>query len=171
MSSNTYALDTYVVKVFDWESGSAAFRGKGSGRKPPRNLFLLSNVIVLDKSTNTESPIRGNAMTRKKATLLQGTLDLLILKTLALEPMHGWGISKRIGELSDDVLEIGQGSLYPALYRLRDKGLVKSKWVVSDEDRRVKVYQLTRAGERALALEEADFRLFVSAVDQILDTV
>jgi len=110
-------------------------------------------------------------MTRKKAALLQGTLDLLILKTLALEPMHGWGIGKRIGEMSDGVLEIGQGSLYPALYRLRDKGLVKSKWVVSEEDRRVKVYQLTRAGKKALDTEQEGFRLFVSAVGQILDTV
>jgi PadR family transcriptional regulator PadR len=107
----------------------------------------------------------------KKADLLQGTLDLLILKTLALEPLHGWGISKRIGHMSEGVLEIGQGSLYPALYRLRDRGLVKSKWSVSEEDRRVKVYHLTRTGDKALEAEQEGFRLFVGAVVQILDTV
>lgn len=110
-------------------------------------------------------------MKPRKADLLQGTLDLLILKTLALEPMHGWGISKRLRELSDGVLDVGQGSLYPALYRLRDRGLVKSRWSVSEEDRRVKVYQMTRKGEKALAEEQEGFRLFVGAVVQILDTV
>jgi len=110
-------------------------------------------------------------MGKKKADLLQGTLDLLILKTLALEPMHGWGISKRLREMSDGVLEVGQGSLYPALYRLRDRGLVKSRWSISDEDRRVKVYHLTRAGRRALEVEQEGFRLFVGAVAQVLDTV
>jgi len=108
---------------------------------------------------------------RKKAELLQGTLDLLILKTLALEPMHGWGISKRLQELSDGVLEVGQGSLYPALYRLRDRGLLRSEWSISEEDRRVKVYRLTRAGRKALELEQEGFRLFVGAVVQVLDTV
>ena len=110
-------------------------------------------------------------MAQKKADLLQGTLDLLILKTLALEPMHGWGISRRLREMSEGVLEIGQGSLYPALYRLRDRGLVKSKWAISEEDRRVKVYHLTRAGRQALKAEQEGFRLFVGAVVQILDTV
>ena len=121
----------------------------------------------------TDDPFLTRKMTSKpkKADLLQGTLDLLILKTLALEPLHGWGISKRIGQMSEGVLEIGQGSLYPALYRLRDRGLVKSKWSVSEEERRVKVYHLTRLGKKALALEQEGFRLFVGAVVQILDTV
>ncbi|MFG1690982.1 PadR family transcriptional regulator [Gemmatimonadota bacterium] len=109
-------------------------------------------------------------MTRKKADLLQGTLDLLVLKTLDLESLHGWGISKRIRQMSGGVLEVGQGSLYPALYRLRDRGLIKSKWEISEEDRRVKVYQLTRAGREALAREQDDFRLFVGAMEQILGT-
>jgi transcriptional regulator len=105
---------------------------------------------------------------RRKADLLQGTLDLLVLKTLDLESLHGWGISKRIQQISEGVLEVGQGSLYPALYRLRDRGLIKSKWEISEEDRRVKVYELTRAGRKALAQEHADFRLFVGAMERVL---
>ncbi len=109
-------------------------------------------------------------MTRRKADLLQGTLDLLVLKTLALEPMHGWGVSKRIRQMSGGVLEVGQGSLYPAFYRLRDRGLIESKWEISGEDRRVKVYELTNAGRAALKEEQEGFRLFVGAVEQILGT-
>ena len=103
-----------------------------------------------------------------KAELLQGTLDLLILKTLALGPLHGWGISKRIRELSYDVLQVNQGSLYPALYRLEDRGLVRSGWGISPEGRRAKFYTLTAAGRRRFAEEKANWRLFTSAVEQIL---
>ena len=108
-------------------------------------------------------------MTRRKADLLQGTLDLLVLKTLALESLHGWGISKRIRQISEGVLDVGQGSLYPALYRLRDRGLIKSRWGTTEEDRKVKVYELTSAGRKALAEEEEGFRLFIGAVEQILE--
>ncbi len=110
-------------------------------------------------------------MSRKKADLLQGTLDLLILKTLAMEPMHGWGVSKRIRQMSGGVLEVNQGSLYPALYRLRDRGLIKSKWEISEDDRRVKTYELTKGGRAALHEEQEGFRLFVGAVERILGTV
>lgn len=109
-------------------------------------------------------------MTRKKADLLQGTLDLLILKTLALEPLHGWGVSTRLRELSSGVLDVGQGSLYPALYRLRDRGLIRSKWSISEDDRRVKIYEVTRAGQKALAQESESFRLFVGAVEEVLES-
>lgn len=109
-------------------------------------------------------------MTRRKADLLQGTLDILILKTLALEPLHGWAVSKRIGQLSGGALEVNQGSLYPALYRLRDRGLIKSRWEISEGDRRVKVYELTPAGRTALDEGVAGFRHFVGAVEQILRT-
>ncbi len=105
-----------------------------------------------------------------KADLLQGSLDLLILKTLDLEALHGWAISKRIQLLSRDVLEVNQGSLYPALYRLRDRGLIESEWGESDEGRRVKVYSLTQKGAEALAKERAGWRLFADAVDAILST-
>ncbi len=109
-------------------------------------------------------------MSHRKADLLQGTLDLLILKTLALGPLHGWGISKRIRQMSEGVLEVNQGSLYPALYRLRDRGLVRSRSEISDEDRPVKAYALTPAGRKVLDEEQEGFRLFVGAVEQILTT-
>jgi transcriptional regulator len=99
---------------------------------------------------------------------LQGTLDLLVLKALSLAPMHGWGISQRIQQLSRDALQIGQGSLYPALYRLEKKGLVKSDWHTTANNRNAKYYQLSVAGERALAAEMNDWRRFVGAVDLVL---
>lgn len=107
---------------------------------------------------------------KAKADLLQGSLDLLILKTLDLEALHGWAISKRIQLLSRDVLEVNQGSLYPALYRLRDRGLIESEWGESEEGRRIKIYSLTRKGMKALAEERAGWRLFADAVEAILAT-
>jgi len=103
-----------------------------------------------------------------RADLLQGTLDLLVLKSLVLAPLHGWAISKRIRQLSSDVLQVNQGSLYPALYRLEDRGWISAEWGVSPEGRRVKFYTLTPAGRRQFAAEQASWRLFASAVDQVL---
>ena len=103
-----------------------------------------------------------------RADLLQGTLDLLILKTLVLGPMHGWGISKRIRQLSRDVLDVGQGSLYPALYRLEEKGWIRAEWGVSDEGRRAKFYALTATGRKQFAAERSQWRLFSDAVEQVL---
>ena len=103
-----------------------------------------------------------------KTDLLQGTLDLLILKTVLLGPLHGWGISKRIRQLSEDVLEIGQGSLYPALYRLEDKGWITAEWGTSIEGRRAKFYTITATGRRQLVRERATWKLFSGAVDQVL---
>jgi transcriptional regulator len=103
-----------------------------------------------------------------RAELLQGTLDLLILKTLALGPLHGWGISKRIRQLSSDVLQIGQGSLYPALYRLEDRGWLDAEWGVSPEGRRAKFYQLTAAGRKQLGDETESWRVFTLAVNHVL---
>ncbi|HEX6748091.1 MAG TPA: PadR family transcriptional regulator [Longimicrobium sp.] len=100
--------------------------------------------------------------------LLQGTLDLLILKTLALGPLHGWGISKRVRQLSEDALQVHQGSLYPALYRLEDRGWIEAEWGTSPEGRRVKFYRLTDGGRRAFADERASWRTFVAAVEQVL---
>jgi PadR family transcriptional regulator len=100
--------------------------------------------------------------------LLQGTLDLLILKTLALGPLHGWGISKRLRQLSDEALDVGQGSLYPALYRLEDKGWIAAEWRHSPEGRRAKFYTLTAAGRKQFAAERAQWRLFSSAIEHVL---
>jgi transcriptional regulator len=100
--------------------------------------------------------------------VLQGTLDLLVLKALSLAPMHGWGISQRVQQLSRDALQIGQGSLYPALYRLEKRGLVKSEWSTTENNREAKYYRLSAAGQRALAAEMNDWRKFVGAVDLVL---
>jgi PadR family transcriptional regulator, regulatory protein PadR len=106
---------------------------------------------------------------KREADLLQGTLNLLILKTLALGPRHGWGISKRIREMSEEVLRVNQGSLYPALYRLEEQGWISSHWGVSPEGRKAKFYTLTAAGERQLVDEHASWRLFSRAVELVLD--
>jgi transcriptional regulator len=103
-----------------------------------------------------------------KPELLHGTLELLILKTLAVQPMHGWAISKHIQQISRDVLEIGQGSLYPALYRLEDREWIKAKWGVADSGRRAKVYSLTPRGVKQLANEEAQWEAFALAVGRVL---
>ena len=103
-----------------------------------------------------------------RADLLQGTLDLLVLKTLALGPLHGWGISKRIRERSRDVLQVNQGSLYPALYRLEDRGWIESDWGISPEGRRAKFYRLTALGRKQFSAERAQWRIFATAVDEVL---
>ena len=103
-----------------------------------------------------------------RAELLQGTLDLLILKTLVLGPLHGWGISKRLRQLSDDVLDVGQGSLYPALYRLEDRGWISAAWGMSQEGKRAKFYTLTAEGRKQFAAERSQWRRFSSAVEQVL---
>jgi PadR family transcriptional regulator, regulatory protein PadR len=103
------------------------------------------------------SGVEGNSMTPPSTDLLQGTLDLLILKTLALEPMHGWGIALRIQQISNDILQVGQGSLYPALHRLEYKGWISSDWGASENNRRAKYYSLTRAGRKQLESELASW--------------
>lgn len=100
--------------------------------------------------------------------LLQGTLDLLILKTVALEPMHGWGISQRIQQISRDVLQVQQGSLYPALHRLEQQGWIQSEWGASDNNRRAKYYSLTRTGRKQLGREEANWQRLSAAVQLVL---
>ncbi len=105
---------------------------------------------------------------QSQADVLQGTLDLLILKTLALQPMHGWGISQRIQQVSRDVLQVNQGSLYPALHRLEVKGWIEAAWGTSENNRRAKFYSLTPAGRARLEAETESWRRFVGAVDLIL---
>lgn len=100
--------------------------------------------------------------------VLQGTLDLLILKTLALEPMHGWGVAQRIQQVSKDVLQIQQGSLYPALYRLERKKWIRAEWGASENNRRAKFYALTSAGRQQLAKEMAQWERLSSAVALIV---
>jgi len=109
-------------------------------------------------------------MGEDKSDLLQGTLDLLILKTLALGPQHGYGISVRIRQISGDVLRIGQGSLYPALYRLVQRGWIRSEWGESENNRRARFYQLTTAGKKQLAAETRNWERLALAVARILET-
>jgi PadR family transcriptional regulator len=103
-----------------------------------------------------------------RTDLLQGTLDLLILKTLALGPQHGWGISQRILQISEDVLRVNQGSLYPALHRLEEQGWIASEWGVSDNNREAKFYRLTRTGLRQLQRETEQWARMSAAVARVL---
>jgi transcriptional regulator len=102
--------------------------------------------------------------------LLQGTLDLLILRTLSAGPMHGWGVSQRIQQISKDVLQVQQGSLYPALYRLEQRGWIRASWGSSENNRRAKYYELTREGQKRLAVETTNWEKLSAAVAQILET-
>ena len=107
---------------------------------------------------------------KSKADLLQGTLDLLILKTLALEPMHGWGISQRINQISEGVLCVNQGSLYPALHRLENQGWIIAEWGSSENNRQAKYYKLTVTGRKQLAEETENWERLSQAVAMILQT-
>jgi transcriptional regulator len=109
-------------------------------------------------------------MANVRIDLPQGTLDLLILKTLALEPQHGWAISERIQQISSDVLQIQQGSLYPALHRLERRGWIKARWGASENNRRAKYYGLTKSGRKQLEAEENAWRKLTAAVGQVLET-
>jgi len=108
-------------------------------------------------------------MAQKRIDLPQGTLDLLILRTLELEPQHGWAISERIHQISSDVLLIQQGSLYPALHRLERRGWIKAKWGTSENNRRAKYYELTKSGRKQLELEKDSWKKLAAAVAQILE--
>ena len=107
-------------------------------------------------------------MARDRGDLLQGTLDMLLLKALQLEPMHGWGITERIEQWSKDGLQVNQGALYPALHRLTRRGLITSSWRVTENNRRARYYALTAAGRRALAEEQATWEKLSHAVNLIM---
>ncbi len=107
-------------------------------------------------------------MAPSKSDLLQGTLDVLVLKTLSAGPMHGWGISQRIQQLSEEVLEVNQGSLYPALHRLEEKGWISAEWGSSENNRRARFYSLTRAGRKQLAEGTESWERFAAAVGRVL---
>jgi PadR family transcriptional regulator PadR len=106
--------------------------------------------------------------TRPQADVLRGSLDLLVLKTLSLVPMHGWGISQRIQQMSEGILEVNQGSLYPALQRLEKGGLIASDWEMTENNRRARYYRLTAAGRRALGAELESWKRFATGLDAVL---
>ena len=109
-------------------------------------------------------------MAETKSDLLQGTLDMLILKTLSLAPMHGWGISQRIQQISKDVLQVNQGSLYPSLHRLERRAWITSEWGTSENNRRAKFYRVTRAGRKQLAEETENWERLSAAIARIMQT-
>ncbi|HEX5759546.1 MAG TPA: PadR family transcriptional regulator [Thermoanaerobaculia bacterium] len=109
-------------------------------------------------------------MASDKSDLLQGTLDMLILKALAGGPMHGWGIAQRLRQMSDEVLQVQQGSLYPAVHRLERQGWIRSSWGPSENNRRARYYELTAAGRRGLAAETESWERLAAAVFQVLRT-
>ena len=108
-------------------------------------------------------------MAKDKSDVLQGTLDMLVLRALQLEPMHGWGITERIQQWSEDVLQLGQGSLYPALYRMEQQDFIRSEWCVTDNNRRARYYSLTARGRRYLNESLAQWRRVSRAINLVLD--
>ena len=107
-------------------------------------------------------------MTEPRSERLHGTLDMLVLRVLSNGPLHGYAIAQELRQLGGEVLQIEQGSLYPALYRLEDRGWLRSRWGISEKNRRARVYQLTRAGRKQLAAEVAGWREFVSAIGKVV---
>jgi PadR family transcriptional regulator len=107
-------------------------------------------------------------MAKDKSEILQGTLDMLVLKALQLQPMHGWGITERIEQWSESVLQLGQGTLYPALYRLEAQDLIRSEWKVTENNRRARYYSLTQKGRRFLNQELAEWRRISRAIELVL---
>jgi len=112
--------------------------------------------------------VEANRETMSRIDLPQGTLDLLILRTLSLEPQHGWGISERVQQVSSEVLRIQQGSLYPALHRLERRGLIRASWGTSENNRRARYYELTKAGRKQLETETGLWKQLTVAVNQVL---
>ena len=109
-------------------------------------------------------------MTKRKPDLPQGTLDMLVLKALSLGPMHGFGVGQRIRQLAEDMLTVEEGTLYPALYRIEERGWIKSEWGASENNRRACFYKLTRAGRKQLRVEESKWEYLSVAVRKILET-
>jgi transcriptional regulator len=138
-----------------------------SGITGSSDLFPLA---LLQEAAYALVEVQGGAMQPQRIDLPQGTLDLLILRTIALEPQHGWAISERIQQISGDVLRVQQGSLYPALHRLERRGWVKARWGTSENSRRAKYYELTQSGRRRLEAETEAWEKLAGAVAQILGT-
>ena len=132
---------------------------------------LRRHLLTFDKRRFTLLvEILQVTMSQSKTDLLQGTLDLVILKVLALEPMHGWGISQRIQQISKDVLQVNQGSLYPALHRLEQQAWIRSKWGASEANRKAKYYELTAAGRKQLQAEVTGWERYAAAIARVIET-
>jgi transcriptional regulator len=127
-------------------------------RKDFHHSFIIPSDIRQELALPRDTP----------GDVLQGTLDLLVLKTLALQPLHGWGIAQRIQQLSEDALAVGQGSVYPALVRLQHRGLIDDEWGTTENNRRARYYRITPLGRRQLQAETSDWRKYARAVELIL---
>jgi PadR family transcriptional regulator, regulatory protein PadR len=135
---------------------------------PPLPLHFYRNCLTFLCRSDRE---KKNQMTSNHIDLPQGTLDLLILRTVALGPQHGWAISERVQQMSSDVLRIQQGSLYPALHRLERRGWIKAEWGTSENNRRAKYYELTKSGQKQLEVEKDAWEKLTAAVGQVLRAV
>ena len=124
--------------------------------------------LITDRSSVSLLSISEGNHTSKPTDLVQGTLDLLILRVIALRPMHGWAIAQRIRQMSNDELRVGQGSLYPALHKLEQQGWIEAKWAASENNRRAKYYALTRAGRKALENETAQWKRLSAAISLVV---
>jgi PadR family transcriptional regulator PadR len=140
------------------------------GRWMTRVRWFVASLDIRQELEHSVVECRGKRM-GTSSDLLQGTLDLLVLKTLALEPMHGWGIAQRIQQVSKEALQIGQGSLYPALHRLEYKGWIQADWGASENNRRARFYSLTRAGKKQLAAELENWDRLTTAIALVLKQV
>lgn len=130
----------------------------------------LDNLGERDYSPALDNLGKELEVTKERTDLMQGTLELLILKTLERESLHGYGIVQRIHESAEDLLKVEDGSLYPALYRMQERGWIKSEWGVSDNNRRARFYKLTRAGQKQLERERANWERVSKAISRILQT-
>jgi PadR family transcriptional regulator, regulatory protein PadR len=128
----------------------------------------MRGTLVLTSDTNRCIIVSTSDTMTSRLDLLQGTLDLLILRTLDKEPRHGWAISERIQEISRDVLQVNQGSLYPALHRLEHQGWIASEWGVSELGRRARFYKITAAGKKQLGAESEQWERFTEAVGRVM---
>jgi len=131
----------------------------------------LTVWVIRARVDDTQIVYVLSSMAMKQIDLLQGTLDLLVLKTLSAGPMHGYRIASRIRQLSDEVLRIEEGSLYPALYRLEQKGVIESEWGISDQNRQAKFYKLTRKGRREMEAEAESWDRLSTAVARVLKAI
>jgi PadR family transcriptional regulator, regulatory protein PadR len=133
-------------------------------------LVQLRPLDILQESVYLPVDRLGGSLTKSTTDLLQGTLDVLILKTLVPGAMHGWGIAQRIQQVSQDVLRVNQGSLYPALHRLEEEGWIAAEWGSSENNRKAKFYRLTRTGQRQLEAETENWKRLAEAVGRVLQT-
>jgi len=132
---------------------------------------MPAKLLISARDPGKLLSVTERSLLSKPTGLVQGTLDMLILKVIALEPMHGWAIAQRIRQISGDVLQVGQCALYPSLHKLEQNGWISSKWAISDNNRRAKYYTLTRAGRKTLDQESAQWERLSAAISAVVRTI